>query len=138
MFEKSKSEITFKEFQHKLNILHNFEDDWGHFCDPEDDTNNNIFYNNLYKSIKKVKEVKVKEEKVVQKEEKVVQKVVEKEEKVVEKLNQNYKYENEYKNYEYENDDIKKYYIIDTVFNCISVIFITFVSFKITHLTGIN
>ena len=170
MFGKSKSEITFKEFQHKLNILHNFENDWGHFCDPEDD-NNNIFYNNLYQSIKeekvkekKVKEEKVKEEKVKEKEEKEKEEKVkekeekeekEKEEKVkrrkieeaiidIKKLNQNgipYNRENknnEYKyEYEYENEDTKKY-IIDTVFNCISVIFITFVSFKIHHLTGIN
>ena len=34
MFEKSKSKsaITFKEFQDKLNIVNNFESDWGHFC----------------------------------------------------------------------------------------------------------
>jgi hypothetical protein len=161
MFGKSKSEITFKEFQHKLNILHNFENDWGHFCDPEDD-NNNIFYNNLYQSIKEIKEEKVKEkeEKVKEKEEKVKEEKVkekeiekEKEEKVkrrkieeaiidIKKLNQNgIPYNRENKNneyeYEYENEDTKKY-IIDTVFNCISVIFITFVSFKIHHLTGIN
>ena len=44
MFEKSKSAITFKEFQDKLNIVNNFESDWGHFCYidyNEDDKNEN-------------------------------------------------------------------------------------------------
>ena len=164
MFGKSKSEITFKEFQHKLNILHNFENDWGHFCDPEDD-NNNIFYNNLYQSIKEKEEEKVKEEKEEKEEKEKEEKVKEekeekvKEEKVkrrkieeekvkrrkieetiidIKKLNQNgIPYNRENKNNDYENEDTKKY-IINTVFNCISVIFITFVSFKIHHLTGIN
>ena len=46
MFEKSKSEITFKEFQNKINIVNNFENDWGHFYDP--DNNDILFVDNLY------------------------------------------------------------------------------------------
>ena len=46
MFEKSKSAITFKEFQDKMNIVNNFENDWGHFYDP--DNNNMLFLDNLY------------------------------------------------------------------------------------------
>ena len=110
----------------------NFDNDWGHFCDPDDNNdnnNNNIFYNNLCKHIKK-KIKKVEEKKI---EEPFID---------IKKLNiNNIKNIDNVKNinyeYEYENDDIKKY-IVDVVFNCISVIFITFVSFKIHHLTGIN
>jgi len=46
MFEKSKSAITFKEFENKMNIVNNFENDWGHFYDP--DNNNILFLDNLY------------------------------------------------------------------------------------------
>jgi len=111
MFEKSKSEITFKDLKNKLNIATDFENDWGHFCDLDDNnyTNNNIvFYNNLYQPIKK----RIKKEKKV-------------EEKKVEEKN------DEEKNY-----DTKKY-IIDTIFSCISVAFITFVSFNINYFTCI-
>jgi hypothetical protein len=55
MFEKSKSSITFKEFQDKLNIINAFESDWGHFYDTDYiDTNTsananvNKNKNNLY------------------------------------------------------------------------------------------
>ena len=100
-----------------------FENDWGHFCDLDDNNNNNnnntVFHNNLYQPIKKriKKEKKVEEKKIEEK--KIEEKKVE--EKKVE---------------EYENDDTKKY-IIDTIFNCISVIFITFVSLNINYFTGI-
>lgn len=53
MFEKSKSSITFKEFQDKINIMNNFESDWGHFCYidyNDDDTNENNNSNNLLKN----------------------------------------------------------------------------------------
>ena len=46
MLEKSKSAITFEEFKKKLNEVNDFENDWGHFYDPD---NNNIFQNNFYK-----------------------------------------------------------------------------------------
>ena len=61
MFEKSKSAITFKEFQDKLNIVNNFESDWGHFCyidyisDDKNENNNinvNKSNNNLLKNKK--------------------------------------------------------------------------------------
>jgi len=52
MFEKSKSAITFKEFQDKLNIVNNFESDWGHFCyiDYNDDDKNENNKININKS----------------------------------------------------------------------------------------
>jgi len=46
MFEKSKSAITFKELQDKMNIVNNLENDWGHFYDPDD--NNVLFLDNSY------------------------------------------------------------------------------------------
>ena len=46
MFEKSKSSITFKEFQGKINTVNNFENDWGHFYDP--DNNNILFLDNSH------------------------------------------------------------------------------------------
>lgn len=51
MFEKSKSAITFKEFEDKLNMVNNFESDWGHFYDTDynmDDKNSNNI-NNVFK-----------------------------------------------------------------------------------------
>ena len=58
MFEKSKSAITFKEFQDKLNIVNNFESDWGHFCYidyNEDDKNENSNIN-----IKNINNINIK------------------------------------------------------------------------------
>lgn len=122
MFEKSKSEITFKEFQYKLNIVNNSENEWGHFCDP-DDNSNTIFYNNLYEPIKKkVKKIKKIEERKVEKvEEPFID--IEKLEKLENKID------------EYENDDIK-FCIIDTIFICISLTFITFIAVKINDFTS--
>ena len=50
MFEKSKSSITFKEFENKLNIITEFESDWGHFYDTdyEDECNTNINLNPIF------------------------------------------------------------------------------------------
>jgi uncharacterized protein (UPF0305 family) len=122
MFEKSKSEITFKEFQYKLNIVNNFENEWGHFCDP-DDNSNTIFYNNLYEPIKKkVKKIKKIEERKVEKvEEPFID--IEKLEKLENKID------------EYENDDIK-FCIIDTIFICLSLTFVTFIAVKINNFTS--
>ena len=39
MFEKSKSAITFKEFQNNMNIANDFDDDWGHFWDNDQSKN---------------------------------------------------------------------------------------------------
>lgn len=60
MFEKSKSAITFKEFQDKLNIVNNFESDWGHFCyidyiTDDKNENNNININKSNININKSK-----------------------------------------------------------------------------------
>jgi len=61
MFEKSKSEITFKEFESKMRMINNFENDWGHFYVPDfsDSEINNestpIFKINLYKPKKETK-----------------------------------------------------------------------------------
>ena len=132
MFEKSKSEITFKEFQYKLNIVNNFENEWGHFCDP-DDNSNTIFYNNLYepikKKVKKIKKIEERKERKVERKERKVEKVeepfidIEKLEKLENKID------------EYENDDIK-FCIIDTIFICISLTFITFIAVKINDFTS--
>ena len=66
MFEKSKSAITFKEFQDTLNTINNFDNEWGHFCDPDNNNNiNNIIQNNFYQpnkiEIKKPTKIKEKE-----------------------------------------------------------------------------
>jgi hypothetical protein len=126
MFEKSKSEITFKDFKNKLNIATDFENDWGHFYDPDDNNINNInnnvkFHNKLYQPIKKRIEIpeKIKEIKRIEIPEKRIE--IPETIKEIEEM---------------ENDDVKKY-IIDTVFSCISVAFITFVSFKVHHFTSI-
>ena len=62
MFEKSKSAITFKEFQDKLNVINNFDNEWGHFYDPENNNNvNNIIQNNFYQYKKEPIKIKIKE-----------------------------------------------------------------------------
>ena len=53
MFEKSKSAITFKEFQTKMNIVNNFDNDWGYFCDIEKlDENDNKKNKHYLKDVK--------------------------------------------------------------------------------------
>ena len=114
MFGKSNFETTF-----------NFENDWGHFYYLDDNNINNInnvkFYNNLYKHAKK----KIEIPKTIKKIE--IPETVEEieipetiEEKKIEIV---------------ENYDIKKY-VIDSVFSCVSVMFITFVSFKVHYFTN--
>jgi hypothetical protein len=88
MFEKSKSAITFKEFQDTLNTINNFDNEWGHFCDPDNNNNiNNIIQNNFYQPIKiKEKEIKIKKPTKIEikiKEEKIIEQI-EKEEKIKE------------------------------------------------------
>ncbi len=62
MFEKSKSAITFKEFQDTLNVINNFDNEWGHFYDPENNNNvNNIIQNNFYQYKKEPIKIKIKE-----------------------------------------------------------------------------
>lgn len=128
MFEKSKSEITFKELKHKLNTAVNFENDWGHFCDPDDNNNNNnnIFQPNLYyqkkpkiipKIIPKINP-KFNTEKKINKIEKIETPFVDIE-KLENKENLDYKEEE-------EDDNI---YIIKTVVECVQKVFITFTMF---------
>ena len=52
MFEKTKtkakSSISFKEFQEKINVINNFENDWGYFYDPDININININTNSKF------------------------------------------------------------------------------------------
>ena len=61
MFEKSKSSITFKEFENKLNIITEIESDWGHFYDTDYETDydihknlNPVFRHKLHKPKKRI------------------------------------------------------------------------------------
>lgn len=130
MFEKSKSEITFKEFEKKINEVNIFENDWGHFCDPDDNNNNNnnIFQPNLYYQ---------KKPKIIPKiNPKIIPKInpksnTEKIEKII-KIETPFvdieKLENKEKlDYKEEEDD--NIYIIETVVECVKKVFITFTMF---------
>ena len=126
MFEKSKSEITFKEFEKKINEANIFENDWGHFCDPDDNNNNNnIFQPNLYyqkkpkiipKIIPKINP-KFNTEKKINKIEKIETPFVD-----IEKL------ENK-ENIDYKEEEDDNIYIIETVVECVKKVFITFTMF---------
>jgi hypothetical protein len=72
MFEKSKSALSFKEFQSKMNMINNFENDWGHFYDPDfgdSNMNNNhniLFHHNLHRpkrDLKKIKQIQIEKQK---------------------------------------------------------------------------
>ena len=135
MFEKSKSAITFEEFKKKMNEVSNFENDWGHFYDPDNNSNfnnnNNVFKNNLYKPKKvqptkveatkvqptKVEATKVELNKIEVKRENVVFIDIEKLEKLekIKKLDD-----------DEEDDDEETNVVVEIVFNCIKKIFITF------------
>lgn len=106
MFEKSNSAITFKEFQDKMNIVNEFENDWGHFYDTDCiNCNNcsNIFQNNLYNP-------KKSELKKIEKKEPFID--IEKQEK-----QENYKPNVKINNYE----DNKLIIVIETIFNCVQI-----------------
>jgi hypothetical protein len=80
MFEKSKSATTFKEFQNTLNVINNFENEWGHFCDPDNNNNiNNIIQNNFYQPTKIKEPIKIKEKETIKIKEKETIKIKEKE-----------------------------------------------------------
>jgi len=93
MFEKSKSAITFKEFQDTLNTINNFDNEWGHFCDPDNNNNiNNIIQNNFYQPTK-IKEIEIKikkptkiEIKIKEEKEEKIKEQIEKEEKIKEQI----------------------------------------------------
>jgi len=76
MFEKTKekSSISFKEFQEKINVVNNFENDWGYFYDPDINININIntntntkFVPNQYFQPKKQEEIFINIEKIYNK-----------------------------------------------------------------------
>jgi hypothetical protein len=131
MLEKSKSAITFEEFKKKLNQVNDFENDWGHFYDP-DNNDNNIFQNNFYKpEIKKIekKEKKEKKEEIKIKRETEIDEIDEikikvKREDIKIKVKSDYFIDPE--NPYYNEEDDKKIFIIATVAECVKKIFITF------------
>jgi hypothetical protein len=124
MFEKSKSAITFEEFKKKINEVNNFENDWGHFYDPDNDSNinnnNNIFKHNLYKpkkvEIKKVEAKKIETNKI---ETNKIEVKRENEDFIdIEKLEKIKKLHDE--------EDDETNVVVEIVFNCVKKIFITF------------
>jgi len=121
MFEKSKSAITFKEFQNKLNEVNNFENDWGHFYDP-DNNNSIMFQDNLFNLKKReIKKENKLEDKIEIKRENNVKIKIKKVSFIdIEKLENPEKIEIS----EYDKEDEKN--IIESVFECIKTIFITF------------
>lgn len=108
MFEKSKSAITFKEFQNKLNMVNNFENDWGYFCDPDNyiAQNKKEPFNDIEKNIEKIKPSKI--EKIEKYKPVPIDSLI----------------RNDVK-YNYDNDNTK-IYIVESILNCIGTIFITF------------
>jgi|688.fasta_scaffold314735_2 hypothetical protein len=129
MFEKSKSAITFEEFKKKINEVNNFENDWGHFYDPDNDSNvnnnNNIFKHNLYKP-KKVEIKKVEIKKVEAK--KIETNKIETNKIEVKRENEDFidieKLEKIKKLHDEEDDETNV--VVEIVFNCVKKIFITF------------
>jgi hypothetical protein len=122
MFEKSKSAITFKEFQTKLNIVNNFENDWGYFCDPDNYIvqNKKEPFNDIEKNIEKIKIVKPEKIEI----EKYNPLPISKPISVASLIRKDVKY-----NYDYDNDndnDNTKIYIVETILNYIGTIFVTF------------
>ena len=109
----------------KLDIAVNFENDWGYFCDPDDNDNDNkIFQNNLYKPIKKkYKKIEIKKEEIIKEE------IIKEEEKMIEetfidleKLEKLEKLDNKEKEEDKKNINTNS----EIVFDYIKKIFITF------------
>jgi hypothetical protein len=129
MFEKSKSAITFEEFKKKINEVNNFENDWGHFYDPDNDSNinnnNNIFKHNLYKP-KKVEIKKVEAKKIETN--KIETNKIETNKIEVKRENEDFidieKLEKIKKLHDEEDDETNV--VVEIVFNCVKKIFITF------------
>lgn len=129
MFEKSKSAITFKEFQDKMNIVNNFDDDWGHFCDHDqiNNTNSNIlFQDTLDKPKREFKKLfqKEKEKKSTEPEEEKQKEI----EKIIKEIFIDIKDENLDENNNkniYYLKDATKVSIIKNIFKCFEVIFVT-------------
>jgi hypothetical protein len=121
MFEKSKSAITFKEFESKMNIVNNFDSDWGHFCDTDifnTNTNTNannfnqLFQNNLQKPKKRDFKIKLPEK---------IEAQEQAQEQAQEEDIEEQKQELEKNNYE----DNKIITVIEKIMNCIQMTFIT-------------
>ena len=130
MFEKSKSEITFKEFQSKMNMINNLENDWGHFYDPDfydENSDINRDFNTLFKDTIFKKEIFKKE---IYKQEKIKQinidienqdhkkKQIQETSKLINGLNK--------EDYVYE-EDSKIINIIETIMNYTETSLVTFV-----------
>ena len=136
MFEKSTSAITFKEFQNTLNVINNFDNEWGHFCDPDNNNNiNNIIQNNFYqykKEIKKTSQTKelIKIEKISK-----IKEPIEKEKKEPIKIEKKELKEKEKK--EPIEKELKKFSIIKNIFNYTIIISISFyVIYKLSETVG--
>jgi len=142
MFEKSKSAITFKEFQDKMNIANNFDNDWGHFCDPDPSTStststsvnvNILFQDNLHKLKKKELKKLLQKEQEKNLEEDLKQLEEESEEqKEIEKIKKDIfidiKDENLHENNNNKNThylkDATKVAIIKNILKCFEIIFV--------------
>jgi len=137
MFEKSKSEITFKEFQNTLNVINNFENEWGHFCDPENNNNiNNIIETEFYQYIKEPTNVKVEKVKVVKEIEPNKVKVEKVKIKVVKEIEPNKVKVKVEKEVKVEKVKVKESSIIKNIFNYTIIISISF--YVIYKLSGIG
>ena len=128
MFEKSKSAITFKEFQNNMNIANDFDDDWGHFYDLDISNNKPVVTPNTIILFKDPLEKPKREfKKLLQKEEKELELEKQKEiEKIIKEIfidveNDN---KNDNKNKYYLKDAIKVT-IINNIFKCFEVIIVT-------------
>jgi hypothetical protein len=135
MFEKSKSEITFKEFQNQMNIANDFDNDWGHFC--ELDISNNasspntiiLFKDPLDKPAKREfkKLFQKKEEKHQEQKEELELEKQKEIEKIIKEIFidvENEKLDENDNNTNYLKDDTKVA-IIKNVFKCFEVVSVT-------------
>jgi preprotein translocase subunit SecF len=138
MFEKSKSAITFKEFQDTLNTINNFDNEWGHFCDPDNNNNiNNIIQNNFYQPTK-IKEIEIKikkptkiEIKIKEEKEEKIKEQIEKEEKIKEQIEKEEKIKEQIEKEEKIKEQIK-ISIIKNIFNYTIIISIS-ISFYVIY-----
>ena len=129
MFEKSKSAITFKEFESKMNIVNNFDSDWGHFCDTDifnTNTNannfNQLFQNNLQKPKKRGLKTKLSE-KIEAQEQEQEQAQEENQEEDIEKQKEEKEQAIDIEKNNYEDNKIIT--VIEKIMNCIQMTFIT-------------
>ena len=141
MFEKSKSAITFKEFQNNMNIANNFYDDWGHFCDIDPSNNNPtpnaniLFQDTLHKQKREFKKLFQKEQeenleedlkqlKQESEEQKEIEKIIKEIFVDIEEENNNPD-ENDNKKNNHLLKDARKVAITKNILKCFKVIFIT-------------